>query len=196
MKAKAAIFSLLVVSGFVLSTLGLISFPVFHNVNYFWPAAAVQAVGAVLFGWTGIAAGTIFPMLSNMVTDKSMVSVILFTPSNFVQSLLPYMLYNKLVNRKLEISSLRDAALFFLSAALIPQLCGGTLAASILSATGQIKTGGEFFRMVSLWLIDSVPWIVVAGIPIIIIFVPILRDYGYLFNSGVKPEARPEATDA
>ena len=52
MRAKVVIFSLLVVSGFVLSTLGLISFPVFHNVNYFRPAVVVQTVGAVLFGWT------------------------------------------------------------------------------------------------------------------------------------------------
>lgn len=114
MKARGVIFILLVVSGFILSTLGLISFPVFHNVNYFWPAAVVQAVGAVLFGWTGILAGTIFPMFSNLATDRSLVSVFVFTPSNFLQSLLPYLLYNRLANRRLEIASLRDGALFIL----------------------------------------------------------------------------------
>lgn len=189
MNAKGVIFILLVVSGFILSTLGLISFPVFHNVNYFWPAAVVQAVGAVLFGWTGILAGTIFPMLSNLVTDKSLVSVFVFTPSNFLQSVLPYLLYNKLVNRKLEISSLRDGVLFSVFSAIIPQLCGGTLAAGILYFTGQIQTSGDFTRIVFLWVIDSVPWIIIVGIPIMIIFVPILRDYGYLFS--LKGENTP-----
>ena len=188
MKAKLVIFSLLVVSGFILSTLGLISFPVFHNVNYFWPAAVVQAVGAILFGWTGIIAGTVFPMLSNLATDKSLVSVFLFTPSNFLQSLLPYLLYNRLANRKLGIATARDGMLFCVFAAIVPQLCGGALAGSILYFAGQINTGGEFLKMVSLWLIDSVPWIIVAGIPIMMIFVPILKDYGYLFGLKGTPE--------
>ena len=163
MKAKGVIFVLLVVSGFILSTLGLISFPVFHNVNYFWPAAVVQAVGAVLFGWTGILAGTIFPMFSNLATDKSLVSVFVFTPSNFLQSVLPYLLYTKLVNRKLGIATVRDGVLFSVFTAIIPQLCGGMLAAGILYFTGQIQTSGDFIRMVSLWVIDSVPWIIVVA---------------------------------
>jgi len=182
MKAKGVIFTLLVFSGFILSTLGLISFPVFHNVNYFWPAAVVQAVGAVLFGWTGILAGTIFPMLSNLVTDKSLVSVFVFTPSNFLQSVLPYLLYNKIVNRKLEIVTVRDGVLFSIFSAIIPQLCGGVLAAGILYFMGQIKTSVDFIKMISLWLIDSVPWVIAIGIPIMMIFVPILKDYGYLFS--------------
>jgi len=139
-KAKLVIFSLLFVSGFILSTLGLISFPVYHNVNYFWPAAVVQAVGAILFGWTGIIAGTLFPIFSNLATDKSLVSVILFIPSNFVQCFLPYFLYNRLTNHRLSIATVRDGALFTVFAAVVPQLCGGSLAGGIRYMMGQIKT--------------------------------------------------------
>ena len=188
MKAKLVIFSLLFVSGFILS-LGLISFPVYHNVNYFWPAAVVQAVGAILFGWTGIIAGTLFPIFSNLATDKSLVSVVLFIPSNFVQSFLPYFLYNRLTNHRLSIATVRDGALFTVFAAVVPQLCGGSLAGGILYLMGQIKTRGEFLKMTSLWLIDSVPWIILAGIPIMMIFVPVLRDYGYLFSLEGKRES-------
>jgi integral membrane sensor domain MASE1 len=189
MRAKAVIFSLLVVSGFILSTLGLISFPVFHNINYFWPAAVVQAVGAVLFGWTGVIAGTVFPMLSNMVTDKSLVSVVLFTPANFAQSLLPYLLYNRYSGGKLEISTFRDGVRFSVLAGIIPQFCGGLLASGLLAATGRLQSGLEFLKMLALWLIDSVPWIIGVGVPIMIIFVPILREYGYLFNQQPSPAA-------
>lgn len=56
---------------------------------------------------------------------------------------------------------------------------------------GQIKTGEEFVKMVSLWLIDSVPWIVAVGIPIMMIFVPILKDYGYLFSLKAADAAAP-----
>ena len=188
MKAKLVIFGLLVASGFILSTLGLISFPVFHNVNYFWPAAVVQAVGAILFGWTGVIAGTVFPILSNLATDKTLVSVFLFIPSNFVQSFLPYFLYNRMVHQKLEIGTVRGGVLFSVFAAILPQLCGGSLAGCILLLAGQIRTGGEFLKMVSLWLIDSVPWIIVVGIPIMMIFVPVLKDYGYLFSLEGKQE--------
>ena len=182
MKARAVIFGLLAVSGFILSTLGLISFPLFHNVNYFWPAAVVQAVGAVLFGWTGILAGTVFPIFSNWATDKSLVSVFLFIPSNFLQSYLPYLLYNRLAKDDIAITSARDGLSFSLFAAVIPQLCGGALAGGILCLIGQLKTRAEFLKMVSLWFVDSVPWIIVVGIPIMMIFVPVLKDYGCLFG--------------
>ena len=43
--------------------------------------------------------------------------------------------------------------------------------------------------MTSLWLIDSVPWIILAGIPIMMIFVPVLKDYGYLFSLEGKRES-------
>jgi len=189
MKAKLVIFSLLAVSGFILSTLGLISFPVFHNVNYFWPAAVVQAVGAILFGWTGIIAGTVFPIFSNLATDKTLASVFIYIPSNFLQSFLPYFLYNRFTGDRLGIASVRDGILFCVFAAIVPQLCGGALAGGILYLAGQINTSGEFLKMVSLWLIDSVPWIIIAGIPIMMIFVPILKDYGYLFS--LKGTSKP-----
>ena len=184
--SKIVIFIFLVVSGFLLSTLGLISFPVFHNINYFWPAAVIQAVGAVLFGWTGVIAGTIFPMFSNFATDKSLVSVFVFTPSNFIQSYLPYLLCNKFANPTLNFSSRRGKLRFVLYAAIIPQLCGGLLASSILYALGHINGTDEFLKMVILWFIDSVPWIILCGIPIVTIFVPLLKDYGYLYGLDIR----------
>ncbi|MFC1521905.1 hypothetical protein ACFL6Y_05805 [Elusimicrobiota bacterium] len=188
MKAKIIIFALLSIFGFLLATLGLISFPVFHNVNYFWPAAVVQAVGSILFGWTGIIAGTVFPIFANYTTDKSLMSLFCYTPSNFIQSFLPYYLYTKRINPQLNISNFKGAILFAVCAGVIPQLCGGILAGGVLSLIGQIGTWEAFLKLVFLWFIDSVPWIVIFGIPILIIFVPLLKDSGYLFSLEINNE--------
>ena len=40
----------------------------------------------------------------------------------------------------------------------------------------------EFLRMLSMWLIATIPWIIVFGIPIIKIFLPILKEHDLLFG--------------
>ncbi|MFH1728672.1 MAG: hypothetical protein ABIA04_09670 [Pseudomonadota bacterium] len=178
---KIFIFALLAILGFILATLGLISFPVFHNINYFWPAAVVQAVGSILFGWVGVIAGTVFPIFSNFVTDSSYQSVILFTPANFIQSCLPLLILKKL-RPNLVLKGTKDFILFSILVALIPQLIGGFISSSLLFLLGELTTASDFSKMLLLWIFDSVPWIILFGYPLLKIFVPILKESGYLYS--------------
>lgn len=185
MTSKITIFSILVFLGFLLSTLGLISFPVFNNINYFWPAAVVQAVGAILFGWIGVFAGTVFPIISNYFTDDTYFSTIAFIPSNFIQSFLPFFIYNR-IRPNLLIKNARDGFLFSIFAGVIPQLAGGLTAAFILTFMNRIESSSDFVKMVFLWFVDSVPWIIFIGIPMMVIFVPTLKNYNCLYGQNQR----------
>ena len=181
MKAKIIIFILLNVLGFLLATLGTISVHIYlFNLNYFWPVAAIQVVGAILFGWTGIIAGTTFSFFANMTTAPTYTSVLCYIPANFLQSYLAFYLFRKF-NYDINLKGIKSMLCFSL-VGVISMLAGAGLASIILLCLGKLIVMEIFFRIIFIWLICTVPWIIIFGIPLIKIFAPILKEYGYLFG--------------
>jgi signal transduction histidine kinase/CheY-like chemotaxis protein len=180
MKSKIIIFIILNVFGFILATLGTISSPIFWSSTFFWPAAVLEAVEAILFGWTGILAGTIFPIFANLVTGQTYTSILFLTPGNFLQGYLAFYLFRKL-NCDINLKGIKSILFFSLIVAFMPQFCGGIVYSSILLFVGEIANIYGIFELTFLWSMN-LPWIIIFGIPLIKIFVPILKDYGFLFG--------------
>ena len=189
MKAKIIIFIILNIFGFLLATLGSISYPLFFGASYFWPAAIIGTVGSIFFGWTGVLAGITFPIFSNLVTGKP---VLFLIPSDFLQGYLSFYLFRKL-NCNVNLKGWRSILLFSLVVAPIAQLCGGMLFSSILLCLGKLTTVLAIFKIILVWSV-TLPWIIIFGIPIIKIFAPILKEYGYLFGQA-KPSLKFSLTD-
>ena len=181
MKTKIIIFIILNVFGFLLTTLGNVSYLLSYNVNYFWVTAVIQTVGSIFFGWTGVLAGVTYPIFANAITDPTYISILYFIPANFVQSFLPFYLFRKF-NCDIRLRGYKSIFCFSLTGAIIPQFCGGMVALTILIGLGEITSVGRFLWLIFLWVIGAVPWIIIFGIPIIKILTPILREYGLLFG--------------
>ena len=187
---KIIIFLILNVFGFLLATLGVISSPTFQNVNFFWPAGVVETLGAILFGWTGILAGTTFPILSNLFTAPTYITVFAFALPAFTQTFLAYYLFKKM-NCDIELKSAKSIiTLFFV--VVISKTAGALIASSTLLYVGEIKTTHGFFQLIYSWLVGSLPWTIFFTIPIIKIFVPILKEYGFLFGQPLTNKPKIE----
>ena len=185
MKAKIFIFIFLTASGVLLGTLGNISFPVIYNVNAFWPGAVVQVCGAVLFGWPGILAGTMFPVIATLISPLPSIFALCFIPANFVQGYLAYYLFRRF-NCDINLSGYKSIIYFSFLATIIPQFCGGLFLSAVLFFTGSIINLSQFFMMSSFWTTVGSPSAIIFGIPIIRIFAPILKDNGLLFGQKSK----------
>jgi hypothetical protein len=79
-------FTILVMVGTVVGTLGTIGMPVGFNVSAFWPAMTLQVVGGLWFGGWGVLGGVFFALLSNLLSGGSAANVWGFIPANILQS--------------------------------------------------------------------------------------------------------------
>ena len=100
-----AAFLVLIVGGIIFGSFSSLSFKVTNNlspsspaygVNYFWLGIVVQQAGSIWFGAWGVAAGVLFPLISNTVTSASILVSLTYIPANFIQSFLPAYAVRKL----------------------------------------------------------------------------------------------------
>ena len=181
MKTKIVIFILLNIFGFILATLGNTSSPFFYGTTYFWPAAVIEAIGGILFGWTGVLAGVSFTLVANWIVMSGPSSLYFVIPS-FLECYLPWYLFRKF-NCEINLKGTKNIVLFSLAASIIPFLTSGLLASMILTYIGKITTVGLFIWTVIFgWFINSSPWIIIFGLPLVRVFAPILKEYGFLFG--------------
>lgn len=83
------ITALLIGIGAVVGAFGSFSFPIGFGVNFFWPAIAVQNIGGIWFGWWGVIAASLFPIISNGVAGTPIYVSLAYIPANAIQSFLP-----------------------------------------------------------------------------------------------------------
>ncbi|MFH0898592.1 MAG: hypothetical protein V1855_03360 [bacterium] len=150
MRTKIAIFIVLNIFGFILATLGNISSPIFWGTTYFWPAAVIETVAGILFGWTGVSAVVTFSILANLVTDPTHFLVWALIIPGFLESYLPFYFFKKL-NCDIKLKGIKAILIFTLFCALIPQLCGAISGVSTYLLFGKIKSIKDFFMIFATW---------------------------------------------
>ncbi|MFH1729551.1 MAG: hypothetical protein ABIA04_14170 [Pseudomonadota bacterium] len=185
MKKNFFIFCTIFVLGTILGSMGTISFPIYSNISYFWPASVIQTISGIFFGWPGILAGTMFPCITNGVTDGSIHHICGFIPANFIQCALPFYFA-----RKLKISiyniKLKDYAMFTVFCAIIPHAIGAVVGCTYLYFIGEITNMFAYGNNIKVWLIGNIPCSIIFGILFIKFLTPVLKDSNILI-SEIQP---------
>lgn len=182
MKKNVLVFFTIFVLGTILGTLGTVSFPIRVNITYFWPAAALQTVCGIFFGFWGILGGVTFPIITNAITDGSWAHTIGFIPANIIQCALPRIVMHRF-KISLSLMSKRDIVLFVAGCATLPHVLGALTGCTALYMLGNIQSNAEFWQMVFVWVVGNIPCSIVFGFFLVRIFSPILQDSG-LFYKG------------
>jgi len=172
MRKRLLLFFFLLLFGTIIATLGSISLPVGDKISNFWPAIIIQALGGLWFGWIGVLAGILFPILSNVFIGGTHVQIFGFIPSNLIQSGLPLLFY-RILRRRPQISSLRDFWFFLTFVAILPMFLGG-----LVGCTAFHLFGDRPF-VLNAYLNESYVWgfahfrtLLILGVPMMIWVAP------------------------
>ncbi|MDG7036996.1 MAG: hypothetical protein JRN32_01320 [Nitrososphaerota archaeon] len=161
-----AIFALLIGIGAVTGSFGSIAFPLGYGVSGFWPGVAVQAVGSIWFGLWGALAGGLFPFISNSLSGAPLYVSLAYFPSNFIQGLLPFLVF-KYLKVDPRLNNWVGYAAYVLFAVIINNALGATWAVTALTSFHLITVTSTplFF---SGWLIGN-------GLPSLIFGIIVLK---------------------
>ena len=182
----------LVILGTSLATLGSFSLPIGHGISGFWPAILVQVLGGIWFGGWGGAAGTIFPVFSNILIAGHPAYVLGFIPANMFQSFLPAWAFRRF-RIDPEIPGWRGAIGFLLAGALIPCVLGGLAGAAALVLFGGVPAT-EYVSIALHWMLPNLLFAAVAGYPTLRVLTPLWRENG-LIVSGYWDGSRTAVPD-
>ncbi|MBF0107039.1 MAG: hypothetical protein HQM16_17150 [Deltaproteobacteria bacterium] len=178
-KRNLFVFFVVLVLGIILGTLGTLSFPINNNITNFWPAAALQTVSGIFFGWWGIAAGTLFPTISNALTDGTLQHVFGLLPSNLVQSALPYLIFRKF-NLSMDLKKRRDIVIFCFLCATLPHVLGGVLGCVLLYIFHAISSLTICIDTMQTWWIGNIPCSIIFSFLLLKFAAPALHFSGLL----------------
>lgn len=165
---------IIVFLGYLVSALGLSAMPFLGNLTFFWPAAALQTVGAMLFQGWGVVAAVIFPFLSDLTLHGEI--NLYYIPANLIQSLLP-IVFAKTFNIRLDLPSKRDVVYYCLFCAFVSHLSGALVGLGLRYAFGDLHDASMFLPGVLTWTIGNVPAAILFGIPLLKILTPSLKEY-------------------
>lgn len=185
MKKHLLVFSVIFILGSLLGTLGTISFPIGVNITYFWPAAALQTVSGIFFGFWGILGGVAFPIISNALTDSSWAHTIGFIPANIIQCTLPFVMIRGL-HISLQLKRTKDISFFILGCTVLPHVLGSLVGCGILYGSGYINNSTEFWNLVWVWIVGNVPSSIIFGFLLVKNLTPILTDCGLFYKGFFK----------
>ena len=161
-----AILALLIGVGAVAGTFGSLSVPLGYGVTGFWPGVAVQAVGSIWFGLWGVAAGFLFPFISNTLAGAPLYVSFAYLPSNLLQGLVPAFVF-KYMKLDPRLRTAKDYIMYILFGVIINNVLGALWAVTALQAIGLIT-------------VESVPlffsgWTIGNGIPSLIFGIILLK---------------------
>lgn len=163
--------------GWVLAAGGTISLPVGGAISLLWPAVAVQFLAGILFGWPGVAVGTVFPIFSNLLVADAP-TALLFTPANIWQSALPFLLLRRM-SADPSLRRLGDVARFAVAAAL------AAVGAASLGALGLLVRGTPWEEAIGLgqvWAVTNALVGFALTWPLLRFLVPTLWEVSALEN--------------
>jgi len=149
----AEITIILVIVGVIAALLGSLSIPLAYSITFFWPAVAVQVVGGIWFGWWGIGAGTLFPLISNHILGVPIIANITFIPANFIQGFIPAFLMKK-YKANIRLQKLKDHIVFAVGVTL-SNLLGALWSVTALYVQGLLTTS-EIFKYYLAWSIGNI----------------------------------------
>ena len=121
----------------VVGTYGSLALPIGGYVSGFWPAMALQAIGAIWFGWWGVIAAILFPLVSDAIGEALPVYVAAtLAPANFFQAWIPGFVFRKL-NLDPAVKD-RKSLIWWIILVIIANLVGATLGTTAFVLWGLI----------------------------------------------------------
>ena len=144
---------ILIVIGVIVGLIGSLSIPLAYSITFFWPAVTVQVIGGIWFGWWGIIAGTVFPLISNHILGVPNIVNITFIPANFIQGFIPAFLMKKF-NANVRLTKLRDH-IIFAAGVTISNLLSALWSVTALYVQG-LLVASEIFKYYLAWSIGNI----------------------------------------
>ena len=174
LRKEITIFVLVVIIGVILGLLGDIDFKA-TKPNYFWPGGVVQSVAGIFFGFTGVIAGTVFPIISSALRGVAPIKILLWTTANFIQSLIPYLMIKIFDFKPYEFNK-KTILCFIIGCVFFSNIVGAQFASCALIYTGEVTNGTEYLQVVIRWAIANIPSAIIFGLLLLKFFAPALRE--------------------
>ncbi len=164
--------------GAVLGTIGSISLPLGLGVTGFWPAIVIQVDGSIWLGALGVLVGALFPFISNTYAGAPLIVSFLYLPSNIVQGLIPYLVFEYL-GLDLALRNLRSLIHFLWSGVLINNALGALIATFMVMVSG-LHLYTDPYVFARTWFFGNVIPMLFIGIPTLIFLSPLLERIGII----------------
>lgn len=175
LKRKIAVFLFIFVIGTILGLLGLVDFNSTNKIDYLWPGAVIQSLAGVLFGMTGVIAGTAFPLFSDAISGLALTKVLIWIPANFIQSFIPF-LTKKIFKFDPYTLNKKTFLCFFIGCVIISQLLGILVSAFGYYAFNEITTAKEYINVILNWLKSNIFVAIIFGPLLLKFFAPALKE--------------------
>jgi len=149
--------------GIVVGTFGSLSIPL-GFISGFWPGQAIQGVGTIWFGWWGVIAATVFPMISNSLSGAAPLVVSLtYIPAQLGESLPAGWIFRKL---KLDprLKTGRDWLWFTLMGVIVPNILGAAWGSTMLRSWGLITAEAHLFTFFGWMFGNIIPGFLVGAV--------------------------------
>lgn len=149
--------------GIVVGTFGSLSIPLGY-ISGFWPGQAIQGVGAIWFGWWGVIAATVFPMISNSLSGAAPLVVSLtYIPAQLAESVPAGWIFRKM---KLDprLRSSRDWIWFTIMGVLVPNALGAAWGSTMLRMYGLITPEAHLFTLLGWFGGNVIPGFLVGAL--------------------------------
>lgn len=145
--------------GVVVGTFGSLAIPLGY-VTAFWPGQAIQSVGSIWYGGWGGIAGSIFPLISNLISGSAPLPVsIAYIPGNLAQSMIAGWAFRQF-NADPRLRSAKDWITFTVWGIIVSNLIGAGWGSFTLKAFGLIAPGAHLTVFIGWFLGNSVAsWI-------------------------------------
>ncbi len=149
--------------GIVVGTFGSLAVPI-GFVSAFWPGQAVQAIGAIWFGWWGGIAAALFPLLSNSLSGSAPLPVsIAYIPGNLLQGMIPAFGF-RYFKADPKLVTGRDWTIWVLLGAILPNAVGALWGTTVLRTFGLI-TDAAYVTTVLGWFVgNTIPTLILGSI--------------------------------
>lgn len=175
---------LLTIIGSMIGLFGSLSFHIGYSISYFWPAVVIQVVGGIWFGFYGVFAGVLFPIISDLAVGAPLYVVLMYIPSNFIQSFLPAWAFRKF-QADASLRNLKGQLIFLMFGVLLANIFGALWGSFTLVITKTIsfESMGQYFIA---WFVGNAVPALVLGEPILLSLSPYIKKSGLYINSWLE----------
>src|SRR3989339_1819210 len=173
-KQKIVAFILLLIIGTVLGILGDVDFTVARP-DYFWPGEVIQSVSGIFFGWTGVIASTLFPVISSTLRGVAPIKIFLWTFANFMQAFIPY-LTKRIFKFDPYTFNKKTILCFIFGCVLAADILGAQVAVLSFFYTGEITSKAMYWVIFIRWAMANIPSATVFGLLLLKFFAPALKE--------------------
>ncbi|MGQ4832841.1 MAG: hypothetical protein ACP6IS_02945 [Candidatus Asgardarchaeia archaeon] len=166
----------LTIIGSMIGLFGSLSFHIGYSITYFWPAIIIQLIGGLWFGIYGVAAGVLFPIISDLAVGTPLFLTIMYIPANFIQSFLPVWSFRRF-EADICLRRAKDQLIFLIFGVFLTNVFGALWGSFSLVIAGYIPFE-EMTRYFVAWFIGNTIPALVLGELLLLTLSPYVKKSG------------------